>query len=152
MKRIGKRATLSTVGILAVSIALVTYFSQISLSSASPPNLISQGDAMNVVAQSKGWSATQLASYRNFTELKYLEQNGDFLNIYTIDPETGSRLKLEQSLPLKIPDPVVKLRGYYWFVSITTNTTVPIEEVAHYSYLFWIDAASAKVAHITPPR
>lgn len=123
-----------------------------TLSSAAPPNMISPYDAMNVAAQSKGWSTTQLASYRIFTELRYLKLNGDWLEIYTADAMTGALLKQEQTLSLVIPDPVVKLRGYYWFISVNTNPTVPVQEVGHYSYLFWIDAVNATIAHKTSPR
>lgn len=150
--KLNKRAGLSVLAVLAASIVLTVVFSQTLSASAVPASLISSDEAVKVAAQSKGWSTAQLASYRNFTELRYLKQNGDWLEIYAADGKTGTLLKREQTLSLKIPDPVVKLRGYYWFVSVTTNTTVPVQEAAHYSYLFWIDAANTTIAHTTLPR
>lgn len=119
--------------------------------STGTPTLISSDDAVKVAAQSKSWSAPQIASFKIFTELRYLKQNGDMLEIYTADAKTGTLLRREQTLSLKIPDPVVKLRGYYWFVSVNTNPTVPVYEVKYYSYLFWIDAKNATIVHTTPP-
>jgi hypothetical protein len=150
MKKTSKRTRL--IGLLTVSVTLATLFSLMALSNATPPSLISSDDALMVAAQAKGWSATQISSYKSLTELRYLEQNGDWLEIYVADPETGNLLKHEQSLSLKIPDPVVNLRGYFWFVSITTNTSVSLQEVSHYSHLFWINATNSKIAHTISPR
>ena len=117
----------------------------------SQPTFITSDSAINAAKQFKGWSPTQLASYGVFTELRYLKEEEGWLIIYTVDPATGKILQLEQSLLLTIPDPVVKLRGYYWFASINTNVSAPRGQVGAYSNLFWVNAINAAIAYYQPP-
>lgn len=95
--------------------------------------LISSEEALDAVMQVQGWNATQLASYGVFTELRYLktEEGNGWTDIYTIDPSTGKTLILEQSLSLNVP-----LRGYYWFVSVNSNSGGAVA--------FWVNAVNVQ--------
>jgi hypothetical protein len=118
--------------------------------STAQPTLISSDKAVNAAVQLEGWNATELASYRVFTELRYLKEENGWLYIYTTNAKTGN-LTFEQILSLQIPDPVAKLRGYYWYVSVNTNPNADIKEAGTYSYDFWVDAVNATVAHSNSP-
>ena len=113
------------------------------------PNLISSDKAVNAVMKFKGWNTTEMMSYGVFSELRYLKEESGWLNIYTVDPNTTKILNFEQSLSLQIPDPVVKLRGYYWYVDVNVNpkTVAPgtFPEAGVY-YNFWVDAVNGTVA------
>jgi hypothetical protein len=104
-------------------------------------NWVSSNEAVDAVAQFEGWNATELASYSVFTELRYLEEENEWLSIYTVDAKTGN-LTFEQLLSLQIPDPVTELRGYYWYVSVDN---------AGIGYDFWIDAINATVTLASGP-
>ena len=111
--------------------------------------LISSGEVLNAVMKFKGWNATEMASYVVYTQLRYLKEENGWLNIYTVDPNTAKILNFEASLSLQIPDPVVKLRGYYWYVDVNVNpkTVAPgtFPEAGVY-YNFWVDAVNGTVA------
>jgi hypothetical protein len=99
---------------------------------------ISSEEVLEIVRQVQGWSAAQLASYGVFKELRYLkeEEGSGWLDIYTVDPSTGKLLVLEQSLSPQIPSGIVRWRGYFWFVSVTSSVG---------AVSFWIDAVNATV-------
>lgn len=123
----------------------------------APSNFISSDEAVSIASQFKGWGAAEIASYGVFTEMRYLneslEDGEKWLDIYIADPKTGEILRHQQSLSFKIPDPVVKLRGYYWYVSINTNPDAPPMEAGTYSHSFWINAVNATIMHSkSPPR
>ncbi len=121
---------------------------------APPLKLISSEDAVNIAAQSKGWSATELASYRVYSEFRYLnvslKEDGEWLDIYRASPSNGDILWLQQSLLLETQDPVVNLRGHYWYVTVNTNPGTP-RESEKYTCIFWIDAINATLKHSTSP-
>lgn len=109
------------------------------------PTFITSDKAVNSAKQFRGWNAAQTPSYVVFTELRYLKEDAGWLNIYTVDVKTGKTLILEQSLSLQIPDTVVRLRGYYWYVSINTNPNADVREIGSSSYDFWVNAYNATV-------
>jgi hypothetical protein len=117
-------------------------------------SLISSNEALKAVMNFKGWNATQMASYAVYTELDFLNVSGGWLNTYTVDPSTGRILNLESSESLKIPDPTVKLRGYYWHVDINADvkTVAPGKfPEAGINYDFWVNAVNATIAYSEGP-
>jgi len=145
--KLNKQRVLRVLAFWVVFIFCIPFFMPMSTAQST---LISSDKAVNAAVQLKGWNATELASYRVFTELRYLKEENGWLYIYAADAKTGN-LTFEQILSLQIPDPVAKLRGYYWYVSINTNPNADIKEVGTYSYDFWVDAVNATVAHSNSP-
>ncbi len=110
-----------------------------------PTKLITDNKDVHIVSQFKGWSTTELESYKVFTELRYSRENLDWLNIFTADPETGDLLKNIANFRLTIPDPIVNYRGYFWFVSINTEPDRPAMEAGLYSHSFYVNAINATI-------
>ena len=118
------------------------------------PNLISSDEAVNIVMKFKGWNATQMSSYGVFTRLRLLEEEEGCLNMYIVDPNTTEILRFEASLKLTVPDPVVKLRGYYWYVDVNTNPKTvtpghPPEAGVYYN--FWVNAVNSTIMYAEGP-
>ncbi|MGD0330586.1 MAG: hypothetical protein ABSB40_09120 [Nitrososphaeria archaeon] len=117
-------------------------------------SLISSDESLNAVMEFQGWNATQMASYGVYTQLRYLKEENGWLNIYTVDPNTTKILSLEASESLQIPDPTVKLPGYFWFIDINADvkTVAPgnFPEAGTY-YDFWVDAVNATVVYSEGP-
>ncbi len=117
-------------------------------------NLISFDEALNAVMKFQGWNATVIASYLVYTQLRFLKEENGWFNIYTVDPNRTKILSLEASESLQIPDPTVKLLGYYWFIDINADvkTVAPgnFPEAGVY-YNFWVDAVNATIAYSKGP-
>lgn len=138
-----------------VTTETLTTTSTVSVTSVlTVSSLISSDEALNAVMKFKGWNATVMASYVVYTQLRYLKEENGWLNIYTVDPDTTKILNFEASLSLQIPDPVVRLRGYYWYVDVNADvkTVAPghFPEAGVY-YNFWVDAVNATIVYSEGP-
>lgn len=112
----------------------------------SPPiQLISAEDAVNIVAQFKGWNTTELESFEVFTEMRYVKENVGWIIIFTAEPETGELIKNIATHRPTIPDPIVNYRGHYWYISINTEPDKPPMEAGLYSQSFSVDAINAVI-------
>ena len=137
-------------GVLAVGILM--YVGQSLAAGPQPqPQFISSSEAVSIAAKSEGWSPAQLSSYGVYTEMRYLKTDGQVLDIYVVNPATGGNLTLQGTLSLTVPDPIVNLRGYYWFVSFNTSPNQPIQDAGLFSYTFWIDAVTGTIMHSDSP-